>query len=532
MIAKLRIILIALTLLFSYTALADAGKSKDFPGDSGVFRVREVRGEVWMRPGPGATWEEAYGNMPVTNGYEIATEKDGFADIEVDSETYIRLGGGTAVAISDAGGDMVVFEYTGGSIYVSRLSDQSQIDVVFSSLFFDRIILRNQGAFRIDDTIGGTVTVAVREGWVSLIRFDKEYLIKEKEMALLDEGIRFSMAYGEDSWDALNEKRDNDILAQSSRPRIDFAVAGRYDIDRYGDWLVVPTYGYVWRPRVVLSGWAPFVYGRWVFLSPFGWTWVSLEPWGWITYHYGSWLTISNYGWVWVPSAQYRVWHPSRARMIFEGKRVRWVPLRPGERAVWYRSRLSHRRYVNVINRGAIFSRPALVKKKGNVFREHAPRNRREHRKDGVRREPVVGKRPGNDATGKKRLHGGESKEQIDPVRYRRKIIGKDDLLRKKRPSGAVIRKSKYKLQGEVSDITGNAKMIKSKRGSPAHPFMSPRPGKVGRKSGSGGIVKKQHSDGEREKALITKRQRGKREDRVMTGRQMSGIGIPGKSKR
>jgi len=98
----------------------------------------------------------------------------------------------------------------------------------------------------------------------------------------------------------------------------------------------------------VAVGWSPYVYGRWVWISPYGWTWVSSEPWGWYPYRCGYWLTDPAYGWVWSPynsfvsvsfffgSNRYRhhnvYFRPATVRFVPEGGYVRWVPLRPGER--------------------------------------------------------------------------------------------------------------------------------------------------------------------------------------------------------
>jgi hypothetical protein len=119
------------------------------------------------------------------------------------------------------------------------------------------------------------------------------------------------------------------------------------ELRQYGEWVDLPTYGYVWRPRVAV-GWSPYVYGHWVWISPYGWTWVSYEPWGWYPYRCGYWLTDPVFGWVWSPynafvsvnfvfgSHRYRhhnvIFRPATVRFIPEGGNVRWAPLRPGER--------------------------------------------------------------------------------------------------------------------------------------------------------------------------------------------------------
>ncbi|NIS73902.1 MAG: hypothetical protein GTO08_01185 [Deltaproteobacteria bacterium] len=404
-----------------------------------VFRIREVKGEVWLRTGPGNEGTEVYENMPLTEGYGIVTGPGGFVDIEVDSETFVRMGEGSEISLREVGHDRLLMEHIAGRVYASRLGESSRWAITFAFGFDGMLDFTGQGAFRIDDGTHGTINVSVREGRITLRAEGKEYLVREGEMAMLGEGVRLSRAYGKDSWDQLNEKRDNEVLALSGGGYIQDVVAGRHDMEKYGEWVEVPVYGYAWRPLVVVSGWAPFRYGRWVFLSPFGWTWVSLEPWGWITYHYGNWVTTSHHGWVWVPSTQYRHWYPARARLIVESRGIRWVPLRFGERIAVYDTILLKRKYAHVINRRAIFSRPVVIKRRNRyVVKEYRPlryeRKRKliPYRKDLKKRrespENLIKRRTYRDRSENYRRHQGN----VTKIKERRAVYQREDQRGKK----------------------------------------------------------------------------------------------------
>ena len=69
---------------------------------------------------------------------------------------------------------------------------------------------------------------------------------------------------------------------------------GYYDLDDYGDWQSDPDYGEVWIPRGVAVGWAPYHVGHWVYIAPWGWTWVDEEPWGFAPFHYGRWAYVGG----------------------------------------------------------------------------------------------------------------------------------------------------------------------------------------------------------------------------------------------
>lgn len=93
----------------------------------------------------------------------------------------------------------------------------------------------------------------------------------------------------------------------------------------YGNWVSVPTYGYVWDPTGVGPGWSPYTNGHWVW-SDYGWAWVSYEPWGWAPYHYGRWVSLNNRGWVWIPGT---VWAPAWVTWYTSPSYIGWAPLAP-----------------------------------------------------------------------------------------------------------------------------------------------------------------------------------------------------------
>ncbi len=94
-------------------------------------------------------------------------------------------------------------------------------------------------------------------------------------------------------------------------------MTGVEDLDRHGRWQQHPEYGAVWSPSVVAVDWAPYRYGQWVWLRPWGWTWVDDAPWGFAPFHYGRWLWWGK-RWCWAPG-------PKVARPVFAPALVGWV---------------------------------------------------------------------------------------------------------------------------------------------------------------------------------------------------------------
>ena len=89
------------------------------------------------------------------------------------------------------------------------------------------------------------------------------------------------------------------VLAAPRSYAVSTDIYGAADLDRYGGWRYVPTYGRVWVPSSVPVGWAPYTNGRWLWDPVYGYSWVDYAPWGWAPFHYGRWV-YSGY-WAWAP---------------------------------------------------------------------------------------------------------------------------------------------------------------------------------------------------------------------------------------
>src|SRR5262249_52271502 len=100
-----------------------------------------------------------------------------------------------------------------------------------------------------------------------------------------------------DSWAFDRDRRED---AYPSRNYLSYDITGYEDLDDYGQWGQAEEYGNVWYPNNVPVGWAPYRYGQWAWVQPWGWTWVDDASWGFAPFHYGRW-GYSNSRWFWVP---------------------------------------------------------------------------------------------------------------------------------------------------------------------------------------------------------------------------------------
>ncbi|MGA1366890.1 MAG: DUF6600 domain-containing protein [Blastocatellia bacterium] len=198
------------------------------------------------------------------------------------------------------------------------------------------ITLLEQGDYRVTVREDRGVEVVVRQGRAEAYRQELGTIaIAEGRRLMLGGSSPLSLQLGDapdlDDWDRWHQQRTAQILAQGQAPsslryldedlgahqRQDetadsrtlaatsaFALAGLDDLDRYGTWQSVPDHGWIWTPRFVGAGWAPYRLGDWRWYGARGWTWVSYEPWGWLPYHYGRWSWYQN-RWFWFPRGDF-----------------------------------------------------------------------------------------------------------------------------------------------------------------------------------------------------------------------------------
>ncbi len=104
-------------------------------------------------------------------------------------------------------------------------------------------------------------------------------------------------------------------------------------LEPYGTWGDDATYGSVWTPSptVVGADFSPYVTaGRWTYNNEY--VWVSDYDWGWAPFHYGRWVFIGGRGWSWIPGRRYSgawvVWRTGDAGYGYVG----WAAAPP----LWY----------------------------------------------------------------------------------------------------------------------------------------------------------------------------------------------------
>ncbi len=316
-----------------------------------IARLSFVEGRVsFMHPNE-VDWASASINLALQPGDRIYTGSDGRAEIEFDEGSVLRLAEKTDVELVALGEDRIRLRVLVGLCTLSaRTSIPFEVNTPAASFN-----TRRDGVYRFDVTENGASDGIVRKGRMEVSGRDFSERLDKGELMHVepgDQGTHLLSRYdGRDDWDEWTDRRTADLIAYESRRYLpDTVYYGVSDLDRYGRWVEVGTYGWGWTPYVG-AGWSPYWDGRWCYRPFWGWTWVSYEPWGWLPYHYGRWHFSVNFGWCWLPgpSFGFHFWSPGLVRFYHGPSWVSWVPLGPGDyynvNHYWYRG--SYRHHLN-----------------------------------------------------------------------------------------------------------------------------------------------------------------------------------------
>jgi hypothetical protein len=306
-------------------ALADTSHAR-------IIRLSLVQGDVrFARDVHGdpltsdkATWEGATLNLPIRQGYVLATDQ-GRAEVEFENGAMAFLAENTVLEFYDLsledGGKTtrLVLRQGTASFYVNPGSED-----YFSVTGGDFTVEADgRAGFRLDNFDDGSV-VDVTKGRVSVLR-------KNKTTALV-KGQSLSMRAGDKELNQIARLPENDDFDRWVSGREDAVVtatnagqqyvssgyygsgysSGIADLYTYGSWYPVGGYGNCWRPYGVGLGWSPFASGSWFNDPAYGWGFIGSQPWGWLPYHYGGWLFDPVFGWLWSPGLGFGGFVPFR----------------------------------------------------------------------------------------------------------------------------------------------------------------------------------------------------------------------------
>jgi FecR protein len=326
-----------------------------------VARLNYSSGSVSFQPGGEGDWVTAVQNRPLTTGDNLWSDQNSRAELHVGS-TAIRMSSETSLTFLDLDDHTTQLRLSLGSLLlrVRHLDDGDLFEVDTPNLAFT---VQSAGEYRIDVNSDGNQTITtVWRGHAEATGGGYSYTVIAGQQATFNGTDQLDHEIAQlprsDDFEAWAFDRDAREDHADSSNYISAEMTGYEDLDDYGRWRYVPEYGPVWTPVRVVPGWAPYRFGHWVWVAPWGWTWVEDEPWGFAPFHYGRWAFVDS-GWCWVPGPVYvrPVYAPALVAFvggggfhlaIGVGEGVAWFPL--GPREVYVPPYRVSRVYVNNIN--------------------------------------------------------------------------------------------------------------------------------------------------------------------------------------
>ena len=313
--AACRLALLALLSLLAWAVQAD---DADPPGRAA--RLSDAQGSVSLQPAGVQDWIAAPLNRPLTTGDRLWSDADSRAELDMGA-AVVRLGAMTGFSFLNLDDSSAQIQLTAGTLIVRvremRAGDNYEIDTPNLA-----VTLQQAGEYRFEVNEAGDATVVkVSEGLAQAAGGGQLVQVGAQQRftftgtgALTAEMASLGAPDELDGWSAARERQLED---SPSREYVADDVAGTQDLDDSGQWQQTAQYGYVWTPTVVIAGWAPYRFGHWVWVGPWGWTWIDDARWGYAPFHYGRWVNLNSM-WCWVPG-------PRIPRPVYAPALVGWV---------------------------------------------------------------------------------------------------------------------------------------------------------------------------------------------------------------
>jgi FecR protein len=271
-----------------------------------IVRLSDVQGTVQIDKNAGLGFENAFTNLPITQGTQLRTRENGRAEIEFEDGSTLRVTPNTTVqfstlGLSDAGKRISTLNLVEGRAYVNWLGKSGD---EFTLNFSQEKVALNQAAhFR----------VACSESMVEVASFKNDLeVVGPSGTAKVDKNkmVTFDMNDNDkstlakdfkqdpyDEWDKQSIEYHDQYSKNNSTPY----GYGSSDLGYYGAYSNIPGFGMMWQPFFAGAGWDPFMDGAWSWYPGMGYMWASAYPWGWMPYYYGNWAYAPGYGWGWQP---------------------------------------------------------------------------------------------------------------------------------------------------------------------------------------------------------------------------------------
>jgi len=288
-----------------------------------IVRLSDVQGTVQIDKNSGLGFENAFVNLPITQGTQLRTRENGRAEIEFEDGSTLRVTPNSTVEFSTlglnaAGKRISVVNLAEGRAYVNWLGKGG--DEFTLSFSQEKVALARAAHFRVASS-STMAEVASFKNDLEVVGPSSTVKVDKKKMVTFDanDGDKPTLAknFEEDAYDEW-DKQAVEYHDQYSKNNSTPYGYGYSDLGYYGGYSNVAGYGTLWQPYFAGVGWNPFIDGAWAWYPGFGFMWASAYPWGWMPYYYGNWMFVPGFGWGWQPGG----WNGWRGGVHYSGAGV------------------------------------------------------------------------------------------------------------------------------------------------------------------------------------------------------------------
>lgn len=307
------------TMLIGLLCLVAAVQAQDDPPGR-VGRIASLQGEVWVYEAEQGEWVVAQRNRPLTQGDRLSTSNAGRVELRIGS-TALYLGGSAELEAVRLDDERMQFALLRGSLglRVRSIEVAAELEVLSPE---GRFMPSRSGLYRVDRQDESSFAGV----WRGELQFQSPDLVRTVHPGQRAEFWRDGpqrvtrsqwLAPLDDEFAQALLRDDQADTRSAATMFVSPEMTGVEELDRFGAWQQHPEFGAVWTPADVASTWVPYRYGQWVWLRPWGWTWVDDAPWGFAPFHYGRWLWWGN-RWCWAPGGR-------MVRPVYAPALVAWV---------------------------------------------------------------------------------------------------------------------------------------------------------------------------------------------------------------
>ena len=297
-------------------------------GEDAYYRygsLAAVEGDVWHQRADEFGAEEAEANSPFLPGDRIWTREPGKVEIRFSGWITAWMDEGTKLDYVEADRPHRLGFWTGSLLF--RVGEESEVVVETPG---GTLTPQGEGLYRLDVLDDRrTVQFGVREGIATVGNEAGSVLVRAGNRTAASAGEAPSAPEswrGDDDFADWAANRQARFVRGEDVPYEDLPEEVRehvHDLDGHGRWAHDHDHGWIWYPAVA-AAWSPYHHGRWAH-TPFGYTWISYDPWGWAPFHYGRWGHGPR-GWYWLPG---HAWSPGWVSWAYGYDWIGWSPLSP-----------------------------------------------------------------------------------------------------------------------------------------------------------------------------------------------------------